>query len=242
MKRIKISAAALVAALLCLLTACSPEPEAVIETTPPAVQHSQAKSSYVSVALSETYSYTDKTGNVYNAVYKIPRIDIDSEDADAANAEINENYLRDFANANNEVASHNSLTCDSLDYESYQDGALLSVLIRRVYFSHAVDYSVYNFNVKTGDRLDNQALCKALNKDFEATMTKLSSLLKSDYVGKYGNASQMKNYSENLEKTMSDDNVNASLLYLDSKGRLNAVCRDYASVGSGEFSVVIALE
>ena len=48
--------------------------------------------------------------------------------------------------------------------------------------------------------------------------------------------------AENLEKTMSDDNVNASLLYLDSKGRLNAVCREYASVGTGEFSVVIALE
>ena len=218
MKRFRTTATALAAALLCLCTAaCGSPSEAVIETTPPVViQPAKAKDSYITVGLSETFSYTDKTGNVYNAVYKIPKIDIDSEDAEAANEEINEKYLNDFASANNEVAAHNSLTCDSLDYDCYQDDTLLSVLIRRVYFSHTVDYSVYNFNVKTGRRLSSEALCEAVGKSYDSAMA-------------------------TLESTMSEDNLKASLFFLDSKGKLNAVCKEYTSVGTGEFSVVLSL-
>ncbi len=217
MKRFRTTATALAAALLCLCTAACGS------------------------GLSETFSYTDKTGNVYNAVYKIPKIDIDSEDAEAANEEINEKYLNDFASANNEVAAHNSLTCDSLDYDCYQDDTLLSVLIRRVYFSHTVDYSVYNFNVKTGRRLSSEALCEAVGKSYDSAMATLESKLKYDYAGKYATASQPKNYEEDLKKTMSEDNLKASLFFLDSKGKLNAVCKEYTSVGTGEFSVVLSL-
>lgn len=243
MKRFRTTATALAAALLCLCTAaCGSPSEAVIEATPPVViQPAKAKDSYITVGLSETFSYTDKTGNVYNAVYKIPKIDIDSEDAEAANEEINEKYLNDFASANNEVAAHNSLTCDSLDYDCYQDDTLLSVLIRRVYFSHTVDYSVYNFNVKTGRRLSSEALCEAVGKSYDSAMATLESKLKYDYAGKYATASQPKNYEEDLKKTMSEDNLKASLFFLDSKGKLNAVCKEYTSVGTGEFSVVLSL-
>ena len=243
MKRIRTAATALAAALLCLCTAaCGSPSEVVIETTPPVViQPAKTKDSYISVSLSETFSYTDKTGNVYNAVYKIPKIDIDSEDAEAANEEINDKYLNDFASANNEVAAHNSLTCDSLDYDSYQDDTILSVLIRRVYFSHTVDYSVYNFNVKTGKKLSNEALCEAIGKSYESVMGTLESKLKYDYAGKYSTASLPKNHQENLEKTMSEDNLKASQFFLDSKGKLNAVCKEYTSIGTGEFSVVLSL-
>ena len=242
MKRFRTAASVVALVMICMMSACNSAPEVTIETAPSEViQPAKTKDSYISVGLSETFAYTDKTGNVYNAVYKIPQIDIDSEDAAAANTDINKKYLQDFSTANNEVASHNSLTCDSLDYDSYQDDTLLSVLIRRVYFSHTVDYSVYNFDIKTGKSLDNKALCETLGKSYDAVMEKLESKLKSDYAGKYSNRSQIKNYEENLEKTMSEDNLSASLLYLDSKGKLNAVCKEYANVGAGEFSVVLAL-
>ncbi len=150
-------------------------------------------------------------------------------------------YRQDGKRANNEVAAHNSLTCDSLDYDCYQDDTLLSVLIRRVYFSHTVDYSVYNFNVKTGRRLSSEALCEAVGKSYDSAMATLESKLKYDYAGKYATASQPKNYEEDLKKTMSEDNLKASLFFLDSKGKLNAVCKEYTSVGTGEFSVVLSL-
>ena len=129
----------------------------------------------------------------------------------------------------------------SLDYDCYQDDTLLSVLIRRVYFSHTVDYSVYNFNVKTGRRLSSEALCEAVGKSYDSAMATLESKLKYDYAGKYATASQPKNYEEDLKKTMSEDNLKASLFFLDSKGKLNAVCKEYTSVGTGEFSVVLSL-
>ena len=44
--------------------------------------------------------------------------------------------------------------------------------------------------------------------------------------------------SSELTVRVSSDNV---VTFLDSKGKLNAVCKEYTSVGTGEFSVVLSL-
>lgn len=47
---------------------------------------------------------------------------------------------------------------------------------------------------------------------------------------------------ENLEKTLSESNLDKAMLYLGKDGRLTAICKEYASVGAGEFSVVLTLK
>ena len=181
-------------------------------------------------------------GNVYNASYKIPQLTLESEDAQAINAEINEKFARDFANANNEITARNSLTCDALDYESHLNQNVLSIVIRRVYFSHAVDYTVYNLDVKTGTRLGSEELCAEIGRRYSDVRRALTEKLEEDYNTKYQTASHPQNYEENHRKTVSEDNVSDAALFLDDNGALNAICKEYANVGAGVFSVVLQLD
>lgn len=246
MNIIKTIAAALCAAALCVLTAaCAPAPRAVVETVPEEVvviKPASGKGNYITVGRTESYSYTDNTGNVYNASYKIPQLTLESEDAQAINAEINEKFARDFANANNEITARNSLTCDALDYESHLNQNVLSIVIRRVYFSHAVDYTVYNLDVKTGTRLGSEELCAEIGRRYSDVRRALTEKLEEDYNTKYQTASHPQNYEENHSKTVSEDNVSDAALFLDDNGALNAICKEYANVGAGVFSVVLQLD
>lgn len=119
---------------------------------------------------------------------------------------------------------------------------MLSIVIRRVYFSHAVDYTVYNLDVKTGTRLGSEELCAEIGRRYSDVRRALTEKLEEDYNTKYQTASHPQNYEENHRKTVSEDNVSDAALFLDDNGALNAICKEYANVGAGVFSVVLQLD
>ena len=159
MKRFGITA--LIAALCVVFSACGSGEQPVTTTAPEVVIQAAKDKNKVSVAREESFEYTDNNGNSYSASYRIPSINLDSEDAEEANEEITDKYTPDFEKAEQESAARIGLTCDSLDYEKFENEGVLSVVIRRVYYSHAVDYSVYNFNAKTGSSLGSDDVAKA---------------------------------------------------------------------------------
>ena len=239
MKRLGITA--LVAALCVVFSACGNGEQPVTTTAPEVVIRAAKDKNKVSVAREESFEYTDNNGNSYSASYRIPSINLDSEDAEGANEEITDKYTPDFEKAEQESTARIGLTCDSLDYEKFENKGVLSVVIRRVYYSHAVDYSVYNFNAKTGDSLGSDDVAKAVKLSAEEVQEALKKELEKDYVSKYKNA-KPGNYEENLEKTLSEDNLGKAMIYLGKDGKLTAICKEYASVGAGEFSVVLTLK
>lgn len=210
-------------------------------TAPEAAIQAEKERNKVSVAREESFTYTDHNGNAYDTVYRIPSINMDSKDAEAANEEISEKYLTDFEKAERECAALTSLTCEKLDYEKFENDNVLSVVIRRVFFSHAVDYSVYNFHAVTGVELSSEGVMKSVNITPEQAQELLKKQLEQDYVSKYKTA-QPEKYEENMEKTLSDDNLDQAMYYLGKDGVLRAICKEYASVGSGEFSVVLTVK
>ena len=238
MKRFGITA--LIAALCVVFSACGSGEQPVTTTAPEVVIQAAKDKNKVSVAREESFEYTDNNGNSYSASYRIPSINLDSEDAEEANEEITDKYTPDFEKAEQESAARIGLTCDSLDYEKYENEGVLSVVIRRVYYSHAVDYSVYNFNSKTGDALSGSDVAKASKLSWDEVTETLRTELEKDYVSKY-KTSKPEKYEENLEKTLSDDNLGSAMLYLGKDGKLTAICKEYASVGAGEFSVVLTI-
>ena len=233
MKRFGITA--LIAALCVVFSACGSGEQPVTTTAPEVVIQAAKDKNKVSVAREESFEYTDNNGNSYSASYRIPSINLDSEDAEEANEEITDKYTPDFEKAEQESAARIGLTCDSLDYEKFENEGVLSVVIRRVYYSHAVDYSVYNFNANSDD------VAKAAKLSAEEVQEALKKELEKDYVSKYKNA-KPENYEENLEKTLSEDNLGKAMIYLGKDGKLTAICKEYASVGAGEFSVVLTLK
>lgn len=211
-------------------------------TEPPSTKPAYETGVYTTVAKEETFDYTDRAGNVYNTTYLIPRINLVGADADMINKEITEKYYKDFIAAENEQANRSSLTCDSLGYERFINGNVLSVVIKRVYYSHSVDYTVYSFNTSTCTLLDSKGVVTAIGKSYPEVKDKIRAELGKDYVNKYNTANPPQNYKENYEKTLSDDNMEKAKIYINEKGKITAVCKEYASVGNGEFAVVITLD
>lgn len=211
-------------------------------TEPPSTKPAYETGVYTTVAKEETFDYTDRAGNVYNTTYLIPRINLVGADADMINKEITEKYYKDFIAAENEQANRSSLTCDSLGYERFINGNVLSVVIKRVYYSHSVDYTVYSFNTSTCTLLDSKGVVTAIGKSYPEVKEKIRAELEKDYVNKYNTANPPQNYKENYEKTLSDDNMEKAKIYINEKGKITAVCKEYASVGNGEFAVVITLD
>lgn len=211
-------------------------------TEPPSTKPAFETGVYTTVAKEETFDYTDKSGNVYKATYQIPRINLVGADADMINKEITEKFYKDFLAAETEQANRSSLTCDSLDYERFINGNVLSVVIKRVYFSHAVDYTVYSFNTSTCTLLDSKGVVTAIGRSYPEVKEQIRAELEKDYVNKYNTANPPQYYKENYEKTLSDDNMEKAKIYINEKGKITAVCKEYASVGNGEFAVVITLD
>ena len=211
-------------------------------TEPPSTKPAYETGVYTTVAKEETFDYTDRAGNVYKTTYLIPRINLVGADADMINKEITEKYYKDFVAAENEQANRSSLTCDSLGYERFINGNVLSVVIKRVYYSHSVDYTVYSFNTSTCTLLDSKGVVTAIGKSYPEVKEKIRAELEKDYVNKYNTANPPQNYKENYEKTLSDDNMEKAKIYINEKGKITAVCKEYASVGNGEFAVVITLD
>ena len=100
MKRFGITA--LIAALCVVFSACGNGEQPVTTTAPEVVIHAAKDKNKVSVAREESFEYTDNNGNSYSASYRIPSINLDSEDAEEANEEITDRYTPDFEKAEQE--------------------------------------------------------------------------------------------------------------------------------------------
>ena len=107
MKRLGIIA--IIAAFCVFLTACDSGGEQVTTTAPEVVIQAAKEKNKVSAAREESFEYTDNNGNSYSATYRIPSINLDSEDAEEATEEISDKYTPDFEKAEQESASRTHL-------------------------------------------------------------------------------------------------------------------------------------
>ena len=193
----------------------------------------------VVIQKAQAYRYDDENGG-YTVSFRIPKIVLNSADADRVNDEITQKYAETFETAESETNKGSELSCVSLDYEYYVYENILSVLIKRAYFSHNVDYSVYSFDIKTGGELDNSTLAERLGIKSADAQAALKEALQKDYNSKYTDNSSKDN-SEFAEKTFSQENLDSSVYYVDKNGSLTALCTEYTSEGSGEYDVLLVL-
>ena len=116
---------------------------------------------------------------------------------------------------------------------------VLTIVITRTESDHTVSYSVYNYNVEKNKSLDNKGIAQYMKRDYDEIKSMVKSALEDDYVSKFKYENFKKDYYINYEKTLSDDNIENSSLFFDNSGSFCAICKEFASVGKGEFNVKI---
>ena len=110
-------------------------------------------------AVSKTYEWEDSVGNLNRVSIRLPHLDSAFQFAAAFNAEI-DRLTRDLITETEDCISNACSTYIlSVDYEAWQNGHILSVLITTTMDFDYVEYDVYNFDLKTDASLTMADLC-----------------------------------------------------------------------------------
>lgn len=182
-----------------------------------------ATKDYVTLKKSWIYYSDDGWGNAWVPV-RTPQINLNSSAAKAANKEISKKLTQ---------SNLNKLAARNVDYEYYLNGNILSLVVTITKVKDYNDHLVYNFNVKTGKRLDNRALAKALQLNYSDIKASIKKVINNWFVqakasGWYFAESQYRQWN----RSISDKNIEFAKLYLGNNYKLSTVYRQYLIVGA----------
>lgn len=192
---------------------------------------SASAASYVTVAKEKTYRVEGRS-----FTYRIPKINLNSTDATAANREISNKFAQYFEKVPSELVAASNDT--GVNYYTYLNGAILSVVIyNHAPYNQYIAYDIYNFNVNTGKRLYNSDILAIKNASISGVHNNLTALLRREF------KSVINSENEQLRKTAEacqrqsvyESNLNDSFYFLGKNGKLMAVYAIYWVAGSGRY-------
>lgn len=178
---------------------------------------------------------TDNDGK-NETVFRVPKLNLDTDGAKAINSAITERYGAEI-----EAAGQGKSGYSSINYSAYLNDDIITLLITAEKKGHAITYGVYNYNKATGKQLDNSGLLEYMGLSEPDIYAELKEALQDDYTSKFKYDDFPDDYYYQLEMTVGDDAIAESQLFLNSDAELYAACTERASVGAGEFEVLIAV-
>jgi len=188
--------------------------------------------------------YTDSVGNEMAYTYAVPAFNVDSPDASDMNEELEAVAGTAIAEMKDAEANGYSLMYTSVDYEAYQNGDIVSLLLVMTTDIELIEYHVFNLNVVTGERasgaemalyagMDEAAFVEAAMAATEAKFQELYGALEED-LGEF--------YDEQYAKTMSADVFSLSApMYLNGEGKICIIARIYALAGASYYDHILTL-
>lgn len=171
--------------------------------------------------------YTDYNNNSFS----IPKINMNTQDVISINNEI-EKIITEVKKDVQDGVRGNYY---GIDYKSYTNGEVLSVVINKYSDNDYVDYSVYNVSVKTGKRFTNEELISVKGFSSNAFVNKLPELYKKKYMEDFNITENELNssfHSDTYNKTVAKENYGVNEpMFLDGNGNINVVAKIYKLVG-----------
>lgn len=207
-------------------------------------------SAYGDALLSELYSdegeYTDENGNTLSYRYHVPQLKSETAVAAALNQEIAERYGALVEEQKAMMASHASLTCLGVSWESYWNESLLCLVITSVMGGDSVAHSVYSYDFFGGKRLTSEDLAARCGLGEEAFL-RSARLAAADYfdttyqdaLAQGSSAEFAALYAERRAWTLSDENINMQMrCYLDD-GTLKLILPIGSFAGADSYDAVL---
>ncbi len=190
-----------------------------------------------------SFDYTEAdSGRTLSYSFSIPWIFPFSRAAINAQAQIHYKFLPLLAEATYDATNGYWISGPGVSYEYWLNGDILSIVIQQPYYADSISYYVYNFDLSTGARLNNEALLKKLNMTQEAYLQVAESVGKHAFTEKWKTiGADPSFYEQQLTKTISQDNLTTAQLYLSDDNTLNMILNIYALAGAEYYSVPFAL-
>lgn len=107
-------------------------------------------------------------------------------------------------------------------------------------------YVIYNVDIETGEQVSNEALVASFGLDTETYRAQIKAALERTYVDLYADYhAQYPDdpvYQMQYDNTISEDNINNVLPYIDVSGRLCVVADIYSLAGADSYRHLVALD
>ncbi|MCQ4022742.1 MULTISPECIES: hypothetical protein [unclassified Ruminococcus] len=217
------------------------EPKAEAKTNPDVQTSSDKLYNYIDVYKSASVDYTDEVGNSYSSTYTVPEILLNSEDASEVNSEIQRECEKKIRDSENAEKNKSSLICLGIEYEAWLNGNILSLTISEKYDGSYTHYLVYSFDVRTGEELDNDEFAVDMgiseNELDKRIKTAMTDFFKNEYSSMAGDSL----YDLQLNKTLSEDNVDEAEVYYGENGVPYVWCCIYSLAGAEIYEHLLKL-
>lgn len=192
----------------------------------------------------ETLEWVDKPGNACRLPIAIPQIYPFSEDAIRCEKEIFDVLFpiaeETLANMEEEL----SQSWAKIGYEAFVNGDVLSLLIVKETVYDLTEYHVYNLDLSTGKQLTREGLLEKLavsEADFKAAA---ETAVEETFVNRYGEKEKSYDqdfYQEQLDRSLSKENLEKTEIYLDAEGKAVLVADIYAMAGATSYPTRIPM-
>lgn len=192
-------------------------------------------------------SYIDQrieSGDGEEYTYRIPQIDVESEDAEKMNENIKEEYEKYYEEAILNLEEGFDIAGE-IDYQGYVNGEILSVVAHRS-VNGWISYSTYNINTTTGKKVENKELLE-MKKLTEEKIQKeiiayMQERVKSEtYEGL--TESEIKETQDYLLEEVHSIEINENTqFYLNNENHLCVVTTEYVIAGAGKYERLYDLD
>lgn len=195
--------------------------------------------SYVKTAKEERFEWSDGVGNNWDVRFKIPEIKIDADWARRINAEIRA-YMKERISAVKEAYEGKySAYYTGSEYYSWMYRKILFLLIQTKNDHGADEFKVFRVHVDTGERISNDDLCH-INQISRARLDMgIQNLFEKEFSDElYRNAKQSgwgDFFMEQKNRTLSPENIEASVLLLREDGSAALICEIYSLAGGDSY-------
>ena len=182
-------------------------------------------------------SYT-KTGVGYS--YTLPYINIDSKEAKRINTQIEE-YYKPIINENLQDEEESVFT-HIIEYKSYINDNVLSLLITLNTVHDTTEYKVYNLDIYTGKEITNSELIDIKNISEKELLDTMETVYSDFFADLYKTVKdeQPEEYERNLARTISSDNYSLQTpMFLNENGKLCVIAHIYTYVGPESIYTII---
>lgn len=186
-----------------------------------------------------TETYTDEFGTY---VWRIPEIMLSGNDVESINNEIWETLFTGAVSQNHEGIQQGDtfVAYDVIDYTWAVNGDILSLVITTNDSTMSwTDYYVYNVDVSTGSELSRDTLLNTYGYSLDEYYKLAEQVLGSQFWSgwdrdneNFQNNSFVSWFNDALQKTISQENIDQSFPYINSKGELCIIAKVYSLAGA----------
>lgn len=186
-----------------------------------------------------TETYTDEFGTY---VWRIPEIMLSGDDVESINNEIWETLFTGAIIRNHEGIQKGStfVAYDVIDYSWAVNGNILSLVITTSDPSTSwTDFYVYNVDITTGSEISRDTLLSTYGYSLDDYYKLAEQALGSQFWSgwdrdneNFQNNSFVSWFNDALQKTISQENIDQSFPYINSKGELCIIAKVYSLAGA----------